>query len=111
VRARLGFTLGAPALLLTLIHRSASKENARKSIYRMLHSPGPMRYASATGVGRIFLIIPVGAALPPQRSWPVWIGGKELIPELHGGSLLGSKLVHEEGPGRKCPGPQKPAED
>jgi hypothetical protein len=33
----------------------------------LLHSPGPMRHAPPTGVGRIFLIIPVGVALLPLR--------------------------------------------
>jgi hypothetical protein len=35
---------------------------------RILHSPGPMRYAAPTGVGRIFLIIPIGMPQLPRRS-------------------------------------------
>ena len=37
MRARLGVTLGAPALLLTLIHRSAWKGNSPKFLCSILY--------------------------------------------------------------------------
>ena len=53
MRAELGVTLGAPALLLTLIHRSAWKGHSRKSISRILHSPTPIRGHRTPGGGQL----------------------------------------------------------
>ena len=53
MRARLGVTLGSPALLLALIHRSAWKGHPRKSISRILHSPTPIRGYRTPAVGEL----------------------------------------------------------